>query len=392
MKKFLAILVLGLLIQIPLQATSKENPLKLFKKEILGADAKKMVISGRSIKKTKKVLSVVEEGEDKAVKIELDVSAKGHKGDWNNLSGRNQRWEFDTQKTHVYKKDEVIYGKYTFKLYDKSNLSGSVFQSVGTDKEGNPILPAQQIQYWDDGQVVWIMNIVDEVFYLCDDMDNSHFQKTGYRFYLGKKNDFKNYRTFSFKMKPSDTEKGETIVWLDDEKIIEAYGTNMSVGHGIGLRIGLYRWLEQKSLDAIGPTSLTIKEFAFSDECEEILDSSKCNYKSTSRQSTTTLKYKVKSRREETHGSEICKTVKGKVTPKKIKFKKVASSFSSSQGEGEFQAVVKNKTDKSILVKAKGETKKIAEKNAMKICTEKKWQQSFKDACYVHYSGEAPKY
>ena len=144
MKKLLGILVLGLLIQIPLQATSKENPLKVFKNEILGADAKKMVISGRSIKKTKKVLSVVEEGEDKAVKIELDVSAKGHKGDWNNLSGRNQRWEFDTQKTHVYKKDEVIYGKYTFKLYDKSNLSGSVFQSVGTDKEGNPILPAQQ--------------------------------------------------------------------------------------------------------------------------------------------------------------------------------------------------------------------------------------------------------
>ena len=53
---------------------------------------------------------------------------------------------------------------------------------------------------------------------------------------------------------------------------------------------------------------------------------------------------------------------------------------------------MKNKTDKSILVKAKGETKKIAEKNAMKICTEKKWQQSFKDACYVHYSGGVPKF
>ena len=76
----------------------------------------------------------------------------------------------------------------------------------------------------------------------------------------------------------------------------------------------------------------------------------------------------------------------------KIKFKKVVSSFSSSQGEGEFQAVVKNKTDKSILVKAKGPTKKIAEKKAMKICKEKKWQQSFKDACYVHYSGGVPKF
>jgi len=35
MKKLLGILILGLLIQIPLQATSKENPLKVFKNEIL---------------------------------------------------------------------------------------------------------------------------------------------------------------------------------------------------------------------------------------------------------------------------------------------------------------------------------------------------------------------
>ena len=126
MKKLLGIVVLGLLIQIPLQATSKENPLKVFKNEILGADAKKMVISGRSIKKTKKVLSVVEEGEGKAVKIELDVSTKGHKGDWNNLSGRNQRWEMEyAQKTHVYKKDEVIYGKYTFKQSRFSGINGN---------------------------------------------------------------------------------------------------------------------------------------------------------------------------------------------------------------------------------------------------------------------------
>ena len=49
----------------------------------------------------------------------------------------------------------------------------------------------------------------------------------------------------------------------------------MAVGEGIKYRIGLYRWLNKKSK---GPTSLTIKEFSYSENCEEVLDSSKCNY------------------------------------------------------------------------------------------------------------------
>ena len=57
-----------------------------------------------------------------------------------------------------------------------------------------------------------------------------------------------------------------------------------------------------------------------------------------------------------------------------------------------YRVVVKNKTDSSILIKAEGSTKETAEKEAMKICIGKSIQSSFKDACYVHYSGEVPKF
>ena len=57
-----------------------------------------------------------------------------------------------------------------------------------------------------------------------------------------------------------------------------------------------------------------------------------------------------------------------------------------------YRAVVKNKTDSTILIKAEGPTKETAEKEAMKICIGKSVQSSFKDACYVHYSGEIPRY
>ena len=362
---------------------SKDNPLKIFKKEILGGDAKKhMKQSLRQSKPLKKILSVVKDENDKAVNIQLDVKTKGHTKDWNRKGERNQRWEFDTQKEHALKINETVYGTYTFKLKDESNLGGSIFQSVGTDKTGSPMLPSQQIQYWDDGQVVWKTNIVDEVFYFCDDIENSNFQKTDYTFYLGTKNAFKDYRTISFKMVPSDTEKGETIVWLDDKKVMEAYGTNMSVGHGIGFKIGLYRWLEQKSLKGIGPTSLSIKNFSYGDKCEEILDSKKCSYKSSSRNSTTTLKYSTKKRRDKEHG-KICKTVQGKVPPKTIK-------FSEPENNEKFMVIIKNKKNPKYMIKIKGPTKEEASKKGLKNCKEK--NPNLASDCYVHYSTMVSKF
>ena len=77
MKKLLGIVVLGLIFVSQSYAASKQNPLKVFKNEILGADAKKMEISMRSIKKTKKVLSIVGDEDDKAVKIKITKKLKG---------------------------------------------------------------------------------------------------------------------------------------------------------------------------------------------------------------------------------------------------------------------------------------------------------------------------
>ena len=83
-------------------------------------------------------------------------------------------------------------------------------------------------------------------------------------------------------------------------------------------------------------------------------------------------------------------TIRTRSVKNAIQIKEESSKIEASNDK--YRAVVKNKTDSSILIKAEGPTKEIAEKEAMKICKEKKWQQSFKDACYVHYSGEVPKF
>jgi hypothetical protein len=62
------------------------------------------------------------------------------------------------------------------------------------------------------------------------------------------------------------------------------------------------------------------------------------------------------------------------------------------KSKSKYRAVVKNKIDSSILIKAEGPTKETAEKEAMKICINKSIQSSFKDACHVHYSGEIPRF
>ena len=70
MKKLLIIFNIFLLFNISAQAADKNKALKFLKSEILGADAQtKMVKSLRAIKKTNKVLSIVEDGNDKVVKI-----------------------------------------------------------------------------------------------------------------------------------------------------------------------------------------------------------------------------------------------------------------------------------------------------------------------------------
>ena len=66
---------------------------------------------------------------------------------------------------------------------------------------------------------------------------------------------------------------------------------------------------------------------------------------------------------------------------------KIDEDDSNSNQKNKYRAVVKNKTDSTILIKAEGPTKEIAEKKAMNICIGKSIQSTFKDGCYVHYVG-----
>jgi hypothetical protein len=49
----------------------------------------------------------------------------------------------------------------------------------------------------------------------------------------------------------------------------------------------------------------------------------------------------------------------------------------------EYIALVKNKTDDSVLIKVRAASKELAIEEAMKKCTEK-----HEEGCYVHYSSQ----
>ena len=79
-------------------------------------------------------------------------------------------------------------------------------------------------------------------------------------------------------------------------------------------------------------------------------------------------------------------TIRTRSVKNAIQIKEESSKIEASNVK--YRAVVKNKIDSSILIKAEGPTKEIAEKEAMKICIGKSIQSSFKEGCYVHYVGK----
>ena len=324
MKKLLIIFYIFLLFNIPVQAADKNKALKFLKNEILGADAQtKMEKSLRAIKKTKKVLSIVEENGEKAVEIKITKKMKGHKDDWNNTGGRSQRWELDTKNKDYIKHGIPLYAKYTFKLNDKSKAEGSILQTVGTDKKGAPVLPSTQIVYWnedaDDERVLLSFWLVKRSAKPCDE-ENLFFDKTTYYFTLGSREQFKNFNTIAFKYIPSKDKNGEYIMWLNGEKIIELFGPNVVVGEGTKFKLGLYRWLNKKSK---GATSLTIKEFSYSENCEEVLDGEKCNYDPVKKRAKGTsyarVPVKKKSRNDIKDNVKYCKILEGNMPPEGLK-------------------------------------------------------------------------
>ena len=83
-----------------------------------------------------------------------------------------------------------------------------------------------------------------------------------------------------------------------------------------------------------------------------------------------------KKKRDKEHG-KICKTVKGKVPPKEIK-------FSEPENNEKFMVIIKNKKNPKYMIKIKGPTKEEASKKGMKNCKQK--NPNLASDCYVHYS------
>ena len=302
-------------------SNASENPYKFLKKEILIGKAKKELINDtRSISK-KKALSIIEDNNGKAIKITLDTKFKGHKDDWKRTGQRNQRWEMANAKK-PRKFEKPVYVKYKFKLNEfpiKYGLGGSLFQVIA-NKDNSRLLPWMKFQYSDD-RIAHQINFTKEVFYLKGDPDNSNFDKIGYKFYLGYVEDYKDYRTLSLKILASKKDNGEIIGWLDNQRIFEVYGPNFTIGNGYTFKWGFYRWLEQMALDKIPTQSVTVKEFGFSDSCEQILDEGKCSYSSGTRESISYVKTKKSSWRDSTHGKKISKSIKWDKPLPEIKMK-----------------------------------------------------------------------
>jgi len=313
--------ILIFFIILPIDSNASENPYKFLKKEVLKGKAKKELKNDtRSISK-KKALSIYEDADGKAIKITLDTKFKGHKNDWERTGERNQRWEMANKK-RPRKFKKPVYIKYKFKLNDfpiHPAVGGSLFQVIANKGESR-LLPWMKLQYYGD-KIVHQLSFTKEVFYLKGDPENSNFDKVSYKFELGPVTHFKDYRTISFKILASKEDNGEVVAWIDNKKVFEVYGPNFTIGNGYTFKWGFYRWLLNSFLNETPPQSLTVKEFSYSDKCEEILDQDKCSYVSKNRQSVSYVKFRKTSHRSSTHGKEIAKSIKWKKPLPEIQMK-----------------------------------------------------------------------
>ena len=385
MKIILTTIILFLLISNI--SYSKDNPLKIFKKEILSEEAKKkMSLAYDSLTKHNKILKYNEE--EKAIEITLDYSMEGHPEDWNLSDDQAQRWEFVTKRKNYYKLGKAVYLKYTFKLNAGQNHSANIWQIVGTKKGGEIIYPSMQIMYTTDqddlpNRVQFYYKQIEEVFWTDIDPSANRFKSTTYKFDLGSLYSFnKRYQTLLFKIKPSKKNDGEFIMWLNGERVIEFYGPNMILDKtgGIAFKIGLYRYWNAK-LDSkmIEPSTLSIKEYAISKDCKKIMDKDKCEYKSKDKIPKTKYKYKVRDRHYIPEGAKKIKRITSKVVPKKINFKEM---------KGNFLAIIKNKKDEKYLLKYLGYSKEGAAKEGISKCVENfsNFTEIDNNGCYLHYS------
>ena len=368
---------------------SKDNPLKIFKKEILGGEAKKkMALAYDSLTKHKEILHYNKDEE--AIEITLDYSMKGHPEDWELSDEQAQRWEFVTKKKNFYKLGKEIYLKYIFKINPGLNHSANIWQIVGTEKDGNIIYPSMQIMYTTDkddlpNRLQFYFQQIEEVFWTDIDPAANRFKKSMYSFKLGSLTPFKKeYQTLLFKIKPSKEEDGEFIMWLNGERTLEIYGPNLilDLTGGIAFKIGLYRYWNTKDAERdpkmIEPSTLSIKEYVISKNCEKIMDKEKCDYKPKERVSRTKYKYTVKDRHYMPEGAKKTKRLTSKTVAKKIEFQDMKPGF---------LAIIKNKKDEKYLLKHQGYSKDGAAKDGLSKCVENfsDFSDLENNGCYIHY-------
>lgn len=368
---------------------SKDNPLKIFKKEILGGEAKKkMALAYDSLTKHKEILHYNKDEE--AIEITLDYSMKGHPEDWELSDEQAQRWEFVTKKKNFYKLGKEIYLKYIFKINPGLNHSANIWQIVGTEKDGNIIYPSMQIMYTTDkddlpNRLQFYFQQIEEVFWTDIDPAANRFKKSMYSFKLGSLTPFKKeYQTLLFKIKPSKEEDGEFIMWLNGERTLEIYGPNLilDLTGGIAFKIGLYRYWNTKDAERdpkmIEPSTLSIKEYVISKNCEKIMDKDKCDYKPKERVSRTKYKYTVKDRHYMPEGAKKIKRLTSKTEAKRIDFQQMKPGF---------LAIIKNKKDEKYLLKHQGYSKDGAAKDGLSKCVENfsDFSDLENNGCYVHY-------
>ena len=368
---------------------SKDNPLKIFKKEILGGEAKKkMALAYDSLTKHKEILHYNKDEE--AIEITLDYSMKGHPEDWELSDEQAQRWEFVTKKKNFYKLGKEIYLKYIFKINPGLNHSANIWQIVGTEKDGNIIYPSMQIMYTTDkddlpNRLQFYFQQIEEVFWTDIDPAANRFKKSMYSFKLGSLTPFKKeYQTLLFKIKPSKEEDGEFIMWLNGERTLEIYGPNLTLDltGGIAFKIGLYRYWNTKDAERdpkmIEPSTLSIKEYVISKNCEKIMDKEKCDYKPKERVSRTKYKYTVKDRHYMPEGAKKIKRLTSKTEAKRIDFQQMKPGF---------LAIIKNKKDEKYLLKHQGYSKDGAAKDGLSKCVENfsDFSDLENNGCYIHY-------
>ena len=388
MKKIITFVSISIIFTTQLFAASK-SPLKIFKKEILGGDAKKkMALAYDSLTKHKEILHYNKDEE--AIEITLDYSMKGHPEDWDLSDEQAQRWEFVTKKKNFYKLGKEIYLKYKFKVNPGLNHDANIWQIVGTQNDGNIIYPAMQIMYTtnkDDlpNRVQFYFQQIEEVFWTDKDPTANRYKKSMYSFDMGSLTRFKKeYQTILFKIKPSKGEDGELIMWVNGERTLEVYGPNLTLDltGGIAFKIGLYRYwnTEEAKRDSklIEPTTLSIKEYIISKDCEKVMDKEKCDYKPKERVSRTQYKYKAKDRHYMPEGAKKIKRLTSKTVAKRIEFQDMKPGF---------LAIIKNKKDEKYLLKHQGYSKDGAAKDGLSKCVENfsDFSDLENNGCYVHY-------